>query len=118
MSNLPRSRDSAAIACPGNRLSVEKRQGRYKKDKRRGLNSFSGEFWGLRGAANLGQERSRSVGTVQVRLCKQESGAHWPRLRSHRSIKQARRGAVTRRENVVAQGRGKGHQLSSPLGDE
>jgi hypothetical protein len=48
------SRDSAAIARPCHSAVVKEKQGRYKKDKRDGLNSFSGEFWGLGSAANLG----------------------------------------------------------------
>jgi hypothetical protein len=88
----PFGRDSAAIARPGNRLSVEKREGRYKKDKRCGLSSFTGEFWGLRCAANLGRERSKSIGADQVRQGEQESGAHQSKSGNDRRIKQARLG--------------------------
>jgi hypothetical protein len=47
-------RDSAAIAGLCHSAVVEEKQGRYKKDKKDGLNSFSDEFLGLGGAANLG----------------------------------------------------------------
>jgi hypothetical protein len=54
MSTITHTRDSAAIARPCHSAMVEEKQGRYKKDKKDGLNSFSGEFSGLEGAANLG----------------------------------------------------------------
>jgi len=69
---------------------VEERQGRYKKDKRDGLNSFSDEFWGLRGAANRGREGSKSVGACQVWHAGQEGAADQSKSGRAGGIKQAR----------------------------
>jgi hypothetical protein len=87
--NGARLRDSAAIGRQGSSASVAERQGRYKKDKRDGLDSFSDKFWGLRGAANPGRGGSKSVGTAPVRHSDQESGAHQPKSGSDRCIKQS-----------------------------
>jgi hypothetical protein len=83
-----RKRDSAAIARHGESLSVEERERRYKKDKRQGLDSCSGEFWGLRGAANPGREGSEWVAIWRVPDREQERDAEQRRLGSDRRIKQ------------------------------
>jgi len=107
---------------------VEERQGRYKKDKRDGLDSFSDEFWGLRGAANPGRGGSKSVGTAPVRHSEQESGAHQPKLGSDRRIKQAQgvpthdrclvqAGDSNPARGILASGKARSRSLS-PLGGE
>jgi len=100
----PLPRDSAAIACSGSGLSVGERQGGCKRDKRHGLDSFSGEFWELRGAANLGREGSKSVDTFQMRYSERESNTQPSKSGGDRRIEQARRGQDPSRGDAQAGG--------------